>query len=44
MANFNNVGWAMLTLFTMMTTEGWNKVMWLAIDATEIHYVHETNH
>lgn len=29
----------MITMFTMMTTEGWNKVMWLATDATSIHEV-----
>ena len=38
-ANFDNVGMAMLTMFTMMTTEGWNGVLWLAVDATEIHQV-----
>lgn len=27
----------MLTMFTMMTTEGWTNVMWLAVDATEVH-------
>ena len=36
-SNFDNVGNAMLTMFTMMTTEGWINVMWLAVDATEIH-------
>ena len=36
-ANFDNVGTAMLTMFTMMTTEGWNGVMWQAVDATAIH-------
>ena len=40
-ANFDNVGMAMLTMFTMMTMEGWNQVMYLAIDATEIHQVPE---
>ena len=35
---------AMLTMFTMMTTEGWIAVMWLAIDATEIHKVPQRNH
>ena len=29
----------MLTMFTMMTTEGWISVMWNAVDATEIHSV-----
>ena len=27
-SNFDNVGTAMTTMFTMMTTEGWNMVMW----------------
>ena len=27
-ANFDDVGWAMLTMFTMMTAEGWTYVMW----------------
>ena len=40
-ANFDNVGTAMLTMFTMMTTEGWNAVMWLAVDTTEVHQVPE---
>ena len=38
-SNFDNIGYSMLTMFTMMTTEGWNQVMWKAIDATEIHQV-----
>jgi len=38
-SNFDNIGQSMVTMFTMMTTEGWNAVMWLAIDATEIHQV-----
>ena len=42
--NFDNVGRSMLTLFTMMTTEGWNAVMWIATDATEIHQVPERNY
>ena len=42
-ANFDNVGQAMLTFFTMMTTEGWNQVMWLAIDTTQIHQVPKKN-
>lgn len=40
-SNFDNVGQAMLTMFTMMTTEGWIGVMWLAVDATAIHQVPE---
>ena len=27
-AGFDNVGQAMMTMFTMMTTEGWTDVMW----------------
>ena len=27
----------MVTMFNMMTTEGWIEVMWHAVDATEIH-------
>jgi len=36
-SNFDNVGQAMLTFFTIMTMEGWIDVMWQAIDATNIH-------
>ena len=32
-ANFDNTGNAMLTLFTAVTTEGWESVMWNGIDA-----------
>ena len=35
--NFDNVGQAMVTMFNMMTTEGWIEVMWHAVDATEIN-------
>lgn len=31
----------MLTMFTMMTTEGWTNVLWNAVDATEIHQMPE---
>ena len=32
------VDWhAMTTMFGMMTTEGWNAVMWLAVDTTRVH-------
>ena len=33
-AGFDNVGQAMMTMFTMMTTEGWTDVMWQLIDTT----------
>ena len=33
-ANFDNVFNAMMTLFQMMTTEGWQGVMYNGIDAT----------
>ena len=36
-SNFDNIGRAMLTMFTMMTTEGWTNVMWLAVDTTAVH-------
>jgi hypothetical protein len=35
-ANFDNVIYAMLTLFQMMTTEGWVEVMYNGIDSTGI--------
>jgi hypothetical protein len=34
--NFDNVFQAMMTQFQMMTTEGWQKVMYNGIDATGI--------
>ena len=34
--NFDNIGAAMVTLFNVMTTEGWIGVMWDAVDATTI--------
>ena len=38
-SNFDNVGQSMITLFNVMTTEGWIDVMWSALDSTEIEYV-----
>lgn len=38
-SSFDHVGQAMLTMFTMMTTEGWIHVMWQLTDTTEIHQV-----
>ena len=43
-ANFDDVGQAMLTMFTMMTNEGWTEVMWQTVDATEIHQMPSRNH
>lgn len=34
--NFDNIFTAMLTLFEMMTTEGWMTVLYMGIDATGI--------
>ena len=34
--NFDNVFNAMVTMFGMMSTEGWLEVMWSAVDSTEI--------
>ena len=41
--NFDNVINAMLTMFGMMSTEGWLEVMWDAVDSTEIHQVPRRN-
>ena len=35
--NFDNVINAMVTMFGMMSTEGWLEVMWSAVDSTQIH-------
>lgn len=32
----------MITLFNVMTTEGWIDVMWTALDSSKIEYVPET--
>lgn len=37
--NFDNVGNAMMTMFTMMTTEGWTVIMFKLTDLTAIHQV-----
>ena len=42
-ANFDNVVNAMMTMFGMMSTEGWMDVMWNAVDTTEIHQVPRRN-
>ena len=31
--NFDNLGWAMLTIFQMMTVEGWTKIMYNLMDS-----------
>ena len=36
-ANFDNVINAMVTMFGMMSTEGWLEVMWSAVDSTVVH-------
>lgn len=36
LSNFDNVKNSMITLFNIMTTEGWIDVMWLAVDSTKI--------
>lgn len=37
--NFDHVGSAVVTLFNVMTTEGWINVMWTAVDSTAIDRV-----
>ena len=37
--NFDNIGQSLITLFNVMTTEGWIGVMWNAVDATRINEV-----
>ena len=34
---------AMVTMFGMMTTEGWLEIMWSAVDSTKIHQVPQRN-
>ena len=34
---------AMVTMFGMMSTEGWLEVMWAAVDSTEVHQVPSRN-
>ena len=41
--NFDNVMNAMVTMFGMMSTEGWLEVMWSAVDSTEIYQVPKRN-
>ena len=35
--NFDNVANGMITMFILMTTEGWVQIMWHGVDATNIH-------
>ena len=37
--NFDHIGSSLITLFNVMTTEGWIGVMWNAVDATGINKV-----
>ena len=41
--NFDNVMNAMISLFGMMTTEGWLDVMWSTVDSRGINLVPEAN-
>ncbi|EUB57745.1 Voltage-dependent L-type calcium channel subunit alpha-1D [Echinococcus granulosus] len=36
--NYDNIGYAMLTLFTVTTGEGWPDIMKNSIDATDVNY------
>ena len=38
-SHFDNVGAGFITLFGVMTTEGWIDVMWNAVDASKIDHV-----
>lgn len=40
-SNFDNVGESIITLFNVMTTEGWIDVMFSSLDSTNIDYVPE---
>ena len=35
-ANFDNIFQGMLTVFEIITTEGWKKIMWRAVDSTDV--------
>jgi hypothetical protein len=37
--NFDHVGRAIVTLFNVMTTEGWIGVMWSAVDSAKINQI-----
>ena len=36
-ANFDNIISAVITMFNLMTTEGWTEVLWNAVDTTNIY-------
>ena len=36
-ANFDNIVTAVITMFNLMTTEGWIDVLWHAVDSTNIY-------
>lgn len=38
-SHFDNVGDGLVTLFGVMTTEGWIDVMWAAVDSSKIDHV-----
>lgn len=40
-SHFDDVGASMITLFNIMTTEGWIDVMWSAVDQSKIEHVPE---
>ena len=42
-SNFDNVLNSMITMFGMMSTEGWLEIMWSAVDANNIHQVPRRN-
>jgi hypothetical protein len=37
--NFDDIGRSLITMFAVMTTEGWIGVMWNAVDATRIDLI-----
>ena len=42
-ANFDNIIAAVISMFNLMTTEGWIDVLWRAVDTTSIYQVPERN-
>ena len=42
--NFDSVPVAMVTMFNMMTTEGWVSTMWHGVDSTAIHQAPKTGY
>ena len=42
-ANFDNTIYSMVTLFTVVTTEGWVDLMWRGVDANKENLSAETN-